>query len=129
WDMLGSAQHVGKDADRTHKVEVNALTPSFKNIKIRNIIIERSSDFVKINGIPESPLQHVLIENVDAQTDKLFFSADAQDITLRNISLKSKDSTLYFVDSRRIFFENVKFHIPTNEIIKNTSGGDSSTIK
>ncbi|MGH2624454.1 MAG: glycoside hydrolase family 28 protein, partial [Sphingobacterium sp.] len=93
WDMLGSAVHVGAAADRSTKIAINKLTPHFKDIQIKDLIIENASQFVRIDGIPESPLENVMIRNVQSNSEKLFEATDARNIQLTNALLKSKDDT------------------------------------
>ncbi len=117
WDMLGSAQHVGDLANRLPAKEVNRLTPVFRNIVARNIIVERSSQFVKITGIPESPLSNVLIENAIISSDKLFSAADVDDLTVKNAKIVSKDSNIKVLGAKKVTFENVQFVVPGDSLI------------
>ena len=67
WDMLGTRAYVGNLADRLPAREINELTPFYRNISISNIIIENSTFFMKVIGIPESPLTNLTIDNVNAK--------------------------------------------------------------
>jgi hypothetical protein len=127
--MLGSTQYVGDLAIRLPAREVNALTPGYKNITARNIIVERSSQFIKVNGIPESPLTNVLIENAVINAKNLFTAADIKDFSLRNVSIKSQDSVITLLDARDVSFENVKFNVPGNQVEMKISGELSDDIK
>jgi hypothetical protein len=129
WDMLGSAAYVAGLASRLPAREVNALTPRYRNIVARNIIVEKASQFVKINGIPESPLASLLIENATITCDKLFSAHDAKDITIRNATIQSQDSVITLLDSRRVSFENVRFTVPGNELFTKISGELSDSIQ
>lgn len=117
WDMLGSAVHVGAAADRSTKIAINKLTPHFKDIQIKDLIIENASQFVRIDGIPESPLENVMIRNVQSNSEKLFEATDASNIQLTNALLKSKDDTLHGLNIKNISFEGVQFDIPTKKIL------------
>ena len=116
WDMLGSAQHVGDLANRLPARKINPLTPVFKNITALNIIVERSSQFVKINSIPESPLSNVLIEYIDVKSDKLFSAADINGFTVKNAKVEAKDSKITLIGTRKLSFENVEFTIPGDQL-------------
>jgi hypothetical protein len=129
WDMLGSTQYVGDLAIRLPAREVNALTPGYKNIIARNIIVERSSQFIKVNGIPESPLTNVLIENAVINAKKLFTAADVKDFRLRNVNIQSPDTVISLLDVRNMLFENVHFTVPGKEIEMKVSGELSDDIK
>lgn len=111
WDMLGSSVHVGDQASRYPPRRVNELTPEFSNIHIRDILIEKSSYFVKVVSIPESPLNKVTIENVKASTDNLFILQDLKDAAFRNIDITSGDSAFTILGSKNVRFTNVDFHV------------------
>ncbi|WP_316817238.1 glycoside hydrolase family 28 protein [Pedobacter nyackensis] len=112
WDMLGSAQHVGDLANRLPAREINPLTPSFKNIVAQNIVVESASQFVKVNGIPESPLSNVRIEHADIKSDKLFAAADINNFTVRNAKVEARDSKINLLGAGKLIFENVQFLVP-----------------
>lgn len=116
WDMLGSSQHVGDLANRLPPRDINSLTPVFRNIVARNIVVERSSEFVKINSIPESPLSNVLIENIDIKSNKLFSATDINGFTVKNAKVEAKHSKISLLGVRKLVFENVQFVVPGNNI-------------
>ena len=78
WDMLGSKMYVGELANCLPVRAINELTPGYKNIVACNIIVEKASQFVKINGIPESPLTNLLIENAAVDCKGLSTARDAK---------------------------------------------------
>lgn len=125
WDMLGSAQHVGDLANRLPARKINTLTPSFKNIVARNILVERSSQFVKVNGIPESPLRNVRIANVNIKSDKLFSASDINGFILKDAKIESKDSRISLLGVRDLTFENVQFVVPGDSLQVAASATDA----
>ncbi|TXK48977.1 glycoside hydrolase family 28 protein [Pontibacter qinzhouensis] len=129
WDMLGSRTYVGELADRMPAREINALTPSYKNITARDIIVEKADYFVKIKGIPETPMTNLLIENAQVTSKGLFIARDAKDITLRNIEVQAQDSLIEVLDGRNILFENVRFKVPGNQLVPKIEGDLSENIR
>lgn len=127
WDMLGSAQHVGDLANRLPIRENNALTPRFKNIVARNIVVESSSQFVKINGIPESPLTNVRISHIDVKSDKLFTAADVNGFIVKNARVETKDSKISLQGIRKLSFQDVRFIVPGDTL--NVSGAKDEDVK
>lgn len=115
WDMLGSATYVGKLSERS-RLPVNQLTPTYKNIFASNIIAENVGQFVKVNGIPESPLKNVRIENVISKSKNLFSAADAIGFVVRNAKLESVDPTITLTDTKGFLFYRVNFINPTGKI-------------
>jgi polygalacturonase len=128
WDMLGSAQYVGDLAKRLPPREVNRLTPVFRNITARDIIVERAAQFVKAQAIPESPLKDVLIENADVRARKLFNAADVDGFTVRSSSIQTDDAELILLDARNITFDHVHWTVPGDELIAKISGDMSDHI-
>jgi polygalacturonase len=128
WDMLGSAQYVGELAQRLPAREVNRLTPAYRNIVARDILVERASQFVKVTGIPESPLTNVLIENVDVTSKKMFAAADVKGFTVRNATIRSEDPLVSLVDARDVTFDNVRWSVPGDELTAKISGDLSDHI-
>lgn len=122
WDMLGSATYVGKLASRYPLLAVNKLTPKYTNITVRDIIAENVEQFVRVNGIPESPLKNVTITNANVKTKKIFSATDADGITLKNSKIEATDPTITLLDARGIKFDNVQFIVPTNQLNLNISG-------
>ncbi|MFA9193067.1 glycosyl hydrolase family 28 protein [Flavobacterium sp. FBOR7N2.3] len=112
WDMLGSSGSVGDLADRLPARAINKLTPKFQNITIKDIIIENCSTFIKIFGIPESPVSNLTIENATVNSTELFNAHDLRDATFKNMSITTKDSTLFLLDSRNIVFDQINFKTP-----------------
>lgn len=122
WDMLGEEKHVGDLAKRLPALPVTPLTPSFKNIAARDIIVESASCFIDLNGIPETPAENCLIENLMGKADKLIRMTDVKGFTLKNITIQSKDPTILINDGRDILFEQVHFQIPGGKVKIKTQG-------
>ena len=96
WDMLGSRTYVGKFAERYPEgvtaeeqeyyggplpqrggVSGGILTPCFRNIHFKDIMIDNCNDFVKAIGLPESPIDDVTFKNV--------VSPKCQRVTLQDV--------------------------------------------
>ncbi|MFL1011951.1 glycoside hydrolase family 28 protein [Flavisericum labens] len=107
WDMLGTPAYVGELAERLPAREVNALTPFYRDISISNIIIENGSHFLKIYGIPESPLTNLTIDNVDAKCSNLAIIHDGKNITVKNTQIATPDSIVDILESKNISMENI----------------------
>ena len=129
WDMLGSATYVGDLARRLPPREINRLTPIYKNITARDIIVENASQFVKITGIPESPLTNLLIEKVDVKAKKLITAADVKGFVVRNAKVASDDPQITLLDCREVRFEDVHFTVPDGQVVTNISGASSGPIE
>lgn len=128
-DMLGSSMYVGKLAGRLPGREVDELTPSYRNITARDILIERTPQFLKIRGLPESLLTNFQIENVQVNCEKIASIHDAGNVTLRDIRIRSSDSNMDFLNAKDIFFKNVRFEAPGNRIVTQIGDKESRNIR
>ena len=114
--MLGEEKHVGDLAKRLPARPITPLSPSFKNITIRDIIVESASYFIDLNGIPETPAENNLIENLVGKTNKLIRMTDVKGFTLKNITIQSKDPSIFINDGRDVLFEQVHFLLPGGKV-------------
>ncbi len=108
WDMLGEPLFVGELAERLPARELNELTPWYRNIQAKDILIENCTHFVKVLGIPESPLEELNIENAEVNCTNFFYAHDLDKGSFKNMRLSSNDSILEFVDARNLLFEILK---------------------
>ncbi|QCX37875.1 glycoside hydrolase family 28 protein [Aureibaculum algae] len=125
WDMLGSTNWVGKLAERLPARAVNELTPHYKNIKIKDLIIENAKNFIKVRSIPESPLENVVIENIEVNCKNFMNIHDMNNAVFKNINITSEDSLLTFLDSKNIRLLNVN---STNATHLDIQGSMSDSI-
>ena len=101
---------------------ITPLTPSFKNITIRDIIVESASYFIDLNGIPETPAENNLIENLVGKTNKLIRMTDVKGFTLKNITIQSKNPSIFINDGRDVLFEQAHFQLPGGKVKIKTQG-------
>jgi polygalacturonase len=129
WDMLGARMYVGALADRLPALPVNRLTPVYRNIHARDIIVDSARALVRVDGIPESPMTGFHLENVEAHCSKLVQSADANDLRITNAEIYSPDSLMTFTDSKNVTFERVHIINPANKIVTKLSGDLTDNIR
>lgn len=126
WDMLGTPAYVGELAERLPVRPINKLTPFYKNISISNIIIENSTHFLKIYGIPESPLTNLTIDNFDVKSSQLITINDASHVTLKNGTIKTSNNMVDVIGGKHINFDNIDFNINDTKL---AFPNDTVTIK
>lgn len=68
FDMLGSKQWVGKLAERLPAQPIGRLTPEFRDITFRNIEIKNSPMLISAKGLPERPIENIVMENIKTNT-------------------------------------------------------------
>ena len=111
FDMLGSAMYVGGLSARV-PMEVDRFTPTFRNVVIRDLIVEDGTWFLRVVGIPESPARNVTIERVTSKTQRLMYLHDLNMLTLREAQLKADEATIDISQVRNLSLENVTFNVP-----------------
>src|SRR5699024_5215181 len=103
WDMLGQPMYVGELAERMPPREVNPLTPVFKDIYMKDILVEEAETFMKVYGIPESPMKNLKMEHIRVlESEKLLTINDAMDLEFKHFRVRSADSMMNFLDARNI---------------------------
>lgn len=122
FDMLGSRQYVGELADRLPARTVDRLTPAYRNITARHIIVDKARVFIDITGIPESPASNLLIEHAEVRSKGAFKASDATGITIRHTTLHLADARMRALDARQVLFEKVRFKTPDNQIFMQAEG-------
>ena len=109
WDLLGSRTYVGELADRLPKRPINELTPVYRNLFFRDVVINTKEMFIKGKGIPEVPLTNVIMENLDVTSGELIVLYDAKDFVIRNSVIRSKDQNMEILEGQNVRFDNVEF--------------------
>jgi polygalacturonase len=107
WDMLGTPAYVGELAERLPFREINKLTPFYRDISISNVIIENNTHFLKIYGIPESPLENLKIQNIKAKSSKLIILHDANNVSIKNAKIETEDNIIDVLGGNNIVLDNV----------------------
>ena len=127
FDMLGSSRYVGALAGREWK-DPDKFTPVYRNVDIKDVVIEKASYFLKVGGIPESPARNVCISNVTAHTEKLMLINDMNGLKIENTELHSPDSLIEISNGRNLRFEQVKFNVGGGKLFKKVEGALSENI-
>ena len=128
FDMLGSSTYVGALSGRV-PMKRDEFTPVYRDVHIRDIIVERASCFLKVAGIPESPARGVHISRVESSTDKLMLINDMDGLTLEDAVLQSPDDAVDITDGRNLHFRRVTFRTPTGAVNKHIEGALSENIR
>ena len=107
-DMLGSVEWMGELAARTFDRPVDILTPEFRDITIHNVLIEQCRDMVRIDGIPESPLQNLYFGQSVVRCNRLGHIRDARNIYLDELDIITPDSVLILDNAPRTTISKVR---------------------
>lgn len=128
WDMLGARMYVGALADRLPALPVNKLTPVYRNIHAKDIVVDSARALLRIDGIPESPMTNFSLENAEVHCTKVIQSADATNIRITHAEIYSRDSSLSLLDTRNVTFQDVRFITADHQLFTNISGELSNNI-
>jgi DNA sulfur modification protein DndE len=69
---------------------VSEKTPVFRQFHITNVVCESAGRAVEIRGLPEMPIEDIVLENVRIAADQGAAIVDAKDVTLRDVTVRSR---------------------------------------
>ena len=127
FDMLGSSTYVGSQATRKMQ-KPDEFTPVYRNVHIKDVVIENASYFLKVAGIPESPARNVEISNVESNSKNLILINDMNGLKLKNAVLQSADNKIQISDGRNLHFEDIRFRVNGGKVLKHVDGELSENI-
>ena len=129
WDLLGSKMYMGELARRYPPLDITPLTPTVKDITIRNFTVESADRLLTVNAIPEIPCSNVRIENGKIRTNRIIRTMnDADGFTFSNLEIQATDNRMVFDDSRNVTFDNVTFYVPGNALDLEIKGRKAGNI-
>lgn len=99
-------------------VEVNDETPSFKNIFLENIFIDGAEDAVVFQGLPELPIQNMVLKNSVIKSERGISIFDADKIEINNVQISSASPVIKINQSTNIEFDNLMPQSMDNIILK-----------
>jgi hypothetical protein len=76
-------------------LKFTTLTPVYRNITIRNIVGTAKKSLIRAEGIPESPIASVIIENADLTGPDGVMFRDADEIILRDCKFHSDKGLIF----------------------------------
>ena len=71
--MLGSSIYVGELANRYPSLPITELTPFYRNLYFKDIIIDNCKVFIKAIGLPESPIENITFEKIKCNNKEMIF--------------------------------------------------------
>lgn len=119
WDMLGNPAWIGELAARKPMQRWTKLTPAFRAITIRDVVVEGCRELIDMKAIPESPVRHLQIENLtldmrhakvdwsNERNQRLMLLQDVEGMSMRNFRLiGAQKPRIEVLDGRNLIFEN-----------------------
>ncbi len=116
FDMYYEAKDpVPLDGDKNELPEIKAEpvndgTPQFRDFHIRNVVCHGAATAIMLRGLPEMNIRDITIENSNFTSDKGLVVVEAENISLRNIGLYARASTLMQVQNgKNILLDQVRW--------------------
>jgi polygalacturonase len=109
--------------------EVSEETPQFRNVQISNVVCNGAEKGIFIRGLPEMAVKDISITNSVLNTEIGVELIEAENITLKNIRLVSKETNpvIAIENSHSLIFDSVEYGKDANLLFK-VSGNRSSKI-
>ncbi len=123
-DMLGSVRWAGKMASR-EAWPLSNLTPNINTFKCKNVIISKCTNLFEAKGLAEQPWRNILIENIEANCNKIGQLQDVQSLVVRDSKITAKDYSATLDGCSGIMFLGVETAKP---ITWNYSGYTSTPV-
>lgn len=88
----------GGEAPKIELLPVNEGTPQFRHIFVENVVAKGAETGLLIRGLPEMPIHHIQLSNLDIESVQGYRVIEAKDINLTQAKFKeTKKSELYHV--------------------------------
>jgi polygalacturonase len=69
--------------------------PAFRDIHIKNVTCKSAEAAIMVRGLPEQPIQRVILEDFDIKSRTGISCHEAIDLTLRNVSVQAQQEPLF----------------------------------
>ncbi|RAK70626.1 glycoside hydrolase family 28 protein [Hymenobacter edaphi] len=102
-------------------------TPAFRKISMRNVTCNGARTAMLVRGLPERAIEDISLENAVLQADKGLVCIEANRISLKNVSLLSKntDPVMEVHNSQNITLDGIKYQ-PGAAVLLRASGADKA---
>jgi DNA sulfur modification protein DndE len=106
---------------------VDEGTPQFRKIQIRNVTCNGAKTGIMVRGLPEMAIKDISIENAVLQSDKGLVCIEADNISLKNVTLlpTSTDPVMEVHNSQNITLDNIKYALGATTLLR-VSGADKA---
>lgn len=105
-------------------------TPQFRNFYVSNVSCNGAKEAIFVRGLPEMSIKGIHLENMVFKTNKGAELIEAQDISLKNITMNVTDTKqlIYIENSNTITFDGIRSFTPTDTFM-NINGDRSAHIE
>lgn len=104
---------------------VTKRTPKYNNINIENVSCKGAYYGIRLVGLPEQPMQNILLRNIKVESNFGFEATDADSVIVSNVEILSKqENAIHITDCQRIDLSKVLIY--DKKVL--LSGSENSTI-
>lgn len=102
--------HMPRYTDRYPAHPLSRMTPRIRNVNYRNIDCKGAGGHaIRIQGLPEMPIESIQMENINVQSEKGALLIDAAAILIDNIEISTRDEVVFSFDNcSNITIENLE---------------------
>ncbi len=90
-DMRNEAIQINMYYQSSTILPSSNVAPTFRNIIIRNVKGENSELAIELKGLPESPLQDIVLENIQLAASRAFRGYDCDRVTMHQVKIQSRN--------------------------------------
>lgn len=108
---------------------VTIETPQIRHVYIENIHCNGADIGVFVRGLPEMPVQHIYMKNLNLTVNKGVEIKDAQHIFIENTALhtQNNDPLVYIESAKDLNFDHIRFDHSIKQILE-VNGANSSNL-
>lgn len=104
-------------------------TPQFKDFYIKNVVCKGAETAILIRGLPEMSIKNINIENAMIESNKGLVCVEAENISLKNVTLLTNDKTVMQVqNSKNVVLNNIQYGADKDILLK-VMGDKSDGVK
>lgn len=119
----------GQVEDFSRQEPVTEETPQFKDISIKDVVVNGALHAVVLQGLPEMNLENVNIADLFLVADKGFSVVDADGVKIENVKLITKNETAFeFLNSKNVEINELDYRFEAPQSIT-VNGNKSENIK
>jgi polygalacturonase len=101
----------GVKTTATKTYAVDETTPAFRDFYVSNVVCNGAASGLLIRGLPELAIKGIHLENIVLKTTKGAEISEANDVTLKNVTMASTDTKPVFIieNSSNIKLDGIKY--------------------
>jgi polygalacturonase len=127
---FAKAQTLAQTNGKVEIPPVDAGTPQFRKFYVNNVVCDGADKAIIIRGLPEMSIKDIHLENMVLKTQKGADLIEAEDISLKNVYLLSKNTNplINVENSKNITIDNLKYPKGT-EVLFSINGDRTKDIR